>query len=199
MSAANYLTQYTQATHGALGLTEVTTRDGQRLSPDAGLEQTTALTKRVLLGGGTLYFCGNGASSAMAGHMALDWLKAGQAKALSFNDPTVLTALANDTGYENVFSLPLSRLGSPADLLVTISSSGNSPNVLAGINEARKIGMSVVTFSGLKPDNKSRKLGDLNFYVPCHTYGIAECSHQVLLHAWLDQYLGLEEWNGKTT
>ena len=51
--------------------------------------------------------------------------------------------------------------------------------------------MSVVTFSGLKPDNKSRKKGDLNFYVPAKTYGIVECAHQVLLHAWLDKYMGL--------
>ena len=130
----------------------------------------------------------------MAGHMALDWLKAGELKALSFNDPAVLSAVANDTGYENVFSLPLSRLGRAGDLLITISSSGNSPNVLAAIPVARKKDMKVITFSGLKPDNRSRQMGDLNFYVPCRTYGVAECCHQILLHAWLDHYLGITEW-----
>ena len=55
--------------------------------------------------------------------------------------------------------------------------------------------MNVVTFSGLKPDNYSRRMGDINFYVPAKTYGIVECSHQVLLHAWLDKYMGVLEWD----
>ena len=54
--------------------------------------------------------------------------------------------------------------------------------------------MKVVTFSGLRPDNISRKLGDLNFYIPAKTYGIVECAHQVLLHLWLDQYMQIYEW-----
>ena len=54
--------------------------------------------------------------------------------------------------------------------------------------------MNIITFSGLKPDNQSRKMGDLNFYIPAKTYGIVECAHQVLLHIWLDQYMGVFEW-----
>jgi D-sedoheptulose 7-phosphate isomerase len=81
------------------------------------------------------------------------------------------------------------------DLLVTISSSGNSLNIIKSIEMAREKGMGVVTFSGLKPDNQSRKMGDLNFYIPAKTYGIVECAHQVLLHVWLDQYMGVVEWN----
>jgi D-sedoheptulose 7-phosphate isomerase len=60
---------------------------------------------------------------------------------------------------------------------------------------AREKGMGVVTFSGLKPDNQSRKMGDLNFYIPAKTYGIVECAHQVLLHVWLDKYMGVVEWD----
>ena len=60
---------------------------------------------------------------------------------------------------------------------------------------ARQKKMKVVTFSGMKPDNSSRKLGDLNFYVPAMTYGIAECSHQILLHAWLDCFMKVCEWD----
>jgi D-sedoheptulose 7-phosphate isomerase len=84
--------------------------------------------------------------------------------------------------------------GEPGDLLATVSSSGNSPNVVNAIAAARKQGLKVITFSGMKPDNKSRRAGDLNFYVPASTYGIVECSHQVLLHAWLDCFMNVREW-----
>lgn len=193
MSIPDYLHHYTRAVGRALDTTEVTLLGGGSVPLNPGLERATALSREAIERGRAMFFCGNGASAAMAGHMALDWLKAGHAKAHSFNDPSVLTAVANDTGYENAFSLPLSRLGSAGDLLITISSSGNSPNVLAAVPEARRLGMKVITFSGFKPDNRSRQLGDLNFYVPCRTYGVAECCHQVLLHAWLDHYLGIVE------
>jgi D-sedoheptulose 7-phosphate isomerase len=58
--------------------------------------------------------------------------------------------------------------------------------------------MRVITFSGLKPDNASRTRGDVNVYVPTRTYGIVESAHQVLLHAWLDAFLGVEEWTRET-
>jgi D-sedoheptulose 7-phosphate isomerase len=54
--------------------------------------------------------------------------------------------------------------------------------------------MTVVTFSGLKPDNACRTLGDINLYIPAKTYGIVECAHQILLHVWLDQSMGIREW-----
>jgi len=192
-----YWERYLAAVEQAMASTVVTDRQGLAMQAADGMNRAVLLSRGVLASGRTKFFCGNGASSAMAGHMALDWLKAGGLKALSFNDSSVLTAVANDAGYENAFALPLSRLGSTGDVLVTISSSGNSPNVLAAIAEARKLGLTVVTFSGFRPDNRSRQLGDLNFFVPCRTYGIAECSHQVLLHAWLDQYLDITaEWEG---
>jgi len=195
----SYLSHFTAALHAALAGTVVTGPNGGALAAADGIERITEIAREKHAGRQSMFFCGNGASSAMAGHMALDWLKAGEMKAISFNDPAVLTAVANDIGYENAFSLPLSRLGQAGDLLVTISSSGNSPSVLAAITVARERDMTVVTFSGLSPDNRSRQLGDYNFYVPCKTYGIAECCHQVLLHAWLDHFLNItSEWTEKT-
>jgi D-sedoheptulose 7-phosphate isomerase len=66
--------------------------------------------------------------------------------------------------------------------------------VLRAIEAAQAKGLRVVTFSGLKPDNRSRSAGDLNFYVRAWSYGIVECAHQVLLHAWLDQFMEVREW-----
>lgn len=194
MKTAHYLDRYRHATTEALAALVVTDRSGQVLQAGTAFDDLQSRTRQLKETGGTIFFCGNGASSAMASHMALDWLKAAEVRAMTPNDAVSLTAIGNDLGYENVFSLPISRIARMGDMLVTISSSGNSPSVVVAIDQARSQGLSVVTFSGFKADNKSRAMGDLNFYVPCRTYGIAECCHQVLLHAWLDQYLNVTEW-----
>jgi len=67
------------------------------------------------------------------------------------------------------------------------------------IETAREKGLSVITLSGLKPDNASRKLGDLNLYIPAKTYGVVECAHQILLHVWLDQFMDIREWDREST
>jgi len=190
----SYLHKYFGAINAALESTEVT-RNGTPVKLAAALDQLITLSQEVKSNRGTKYFCGNGASAAMASHFALDWLKAADLKAIAFNDPVSLTAVANDVSFEQVFSLPLSRLAEKKDLVVTISSSGNSPSVVAAIAEAHRLRVPCVTFSGFRPDNQSRQNGDLNFYVPCRTYGVAESCHQILLHAWLDHYLRLSEWS----
>jgi len=81
------------------------------------------------------------------------------------------------------------RFANPGDMLTAISSSGNSPNVVAAVEQARDMGLEIVTITGLKPDNKARAMGDLNFYIPASTYGLVEASHQTLLHGWLDLYM----------
>jgi D-sedoheptulose 7-phosphate isomerase len=108
---------------------------------------------------------------------------------MAFNDPAFLTATANDLAYDQVFSLPLRRLGRPGDLVISISSSGNSPNIVCALEASRELGIETVTLSGMRPDNRSRALGRLNFYVPLPRYGWVESAHQIAVHYWLDQYL----------
>ena len=141
------------------------------------------------------HFVGNGASMAFTNHMALDWTKNGKVISCCYSSAALLTAIVNDLGYDETFSAAIDWYGQPGDLLITISSSGNSKNIINAIKIAHKKKIKVVTFSGLRPDNLSRKLGDLNFYVPAKTYGIVECAHQVLLHLWLDQFMGITEWD----
>ena len=74
-------------------------------------------------------------------------------------------------------------------MLITISSSGNSPNVVKALQYAQAHGIVSVTLSAMKPDNKSRQLGSINFYVPAPTYGLAESIHSSIMHCWLDCYL----------
>jgi D-sedoheptulose 7-phosphate isomerase len=189
-----YLEHYRLAMDRALATCEITDQQGRNLPLEAGLQQLCALTAAAQVSGRTLWFVGNGASAMFASHMALDFTKNGGCRALAFNDPAYLTAIANDIGYPQAFSLPVTWFAQAGDVLVTISSSGNSPNVLAAIEAARARNLQVITFSGMKPDNRSRSAGDLNLYVAARTYGIVECAHQVLLHAWLDRFMNIREW-----
>jgi D-sedoheptulose 7-phosphate isomerase len=180
---------YQRTLTGALRGLEVRSRGGGHLDPSEALADLCAWARDVRAADGTIMFTGNGGSAGFASHMAVDWTKNAGVRAMACNDTALLTAVANDHGYDRVFSDPVTWYGRKGDLLVTISSSGSSPNVVRAIAAARDTGMRVVTFSGMKPDNESRKSGDLNFYVPAWSYGIVECSHQVLLHAWLDCYM----------
>ncbi len=136
--------------------------------------------------GNNLFLIGNGASAAMASHYATDLGKNALLKTLTFSDASLLTALGNDIDFSHIFSEPISRLGHAGDMLITISSSGNSPNIIRAINTARSLNMIIITLSAMKKDNKSRTLGDLNIYAPVQTYGLAETIHAAILHHWTD-------------
>lgn len=187
---SRFLTAHDHALRGLV----VTNCSGDILESEEGFEILCQWTKDLQKLGRNQYLVGNGASAAFANHMALDWTKNGGVPTHSFANSALITALGNDLGYEDAFSAPLSWYAKSGDRLITISSSGNSPNIVKCIETARSKGMSVVTLTGLKPDNASRKLGDLNLYIPAKTYGIVECAHQVLLHVWLDMFMGVKEW-----
>jgi D-sedoheptulose 7-phosphate isomerase len=133
-----------------------------------------------------IFLIGNGASASMASHFAADMAKNGRVYTHTFTDLCLLTALANDICYDQVFAEPLRWRMSEGDMLVAISSSGNSPNVLRAVEAARSLGGTAVTLSAMRTDNALRKMGNLNFYVPAQTYGLAETAHAAILHHWMD-------------
>ncbi|MFY9314128.1 MAG: SIS domain-containing protein [Burkholderiales bacterium] len=138
-----------------------------------------------------IFFVGNGGSAGICSHMATDWMKNGGFASVSLNDGTTLTCLGNDLGFEQVFAKQVEMHGRAGDLLVAISSSGNSANILRAVDAARAATMDVVTLSGFGPDNKLRQLGDVNFYVPDGRYGFVEISHLSICHAVLDISMGM--------
>lgn len=190
-----YYKLYNDVYFHALSNIQVTDTSGNIIDHENALRKLSSLTKQISDKSKKQYLIGNGASMAFSEHMAIDWSKNGKVPTHSFSNTALLTALGNDLGINELFSFAISVYADEGDLLVAITSSGNSPNILKAINAARKRYMQVVTFSGLEPDNKARKMGDLNFYVPAKTYGIVECAHQLLLHMWLDHYMGITEWN----
>ena len=163
-----------------------TSRAGRRLDAEDAFRRWQKLTLDLRARRKTIYLVGNGASASMASHMSADLAKNGHVHTQVFSDLSLITAISNDMGYEHVFSEPLSRRASAGDLLVAISSSGRSPNVLAAVKVARRLKLTVVTLSGMGDRNPLRKSGDLNFYVPAGTYGYAESCHAAVLHHWMD-------------
>jgi D-sedoheptulose 7-phosphate isomerase len=184
-------TTYVRTVADGLRDMTVTDRAGTELDTETAVRRWVQMTRDLHERDAQLYLIGNGGSAAMASHMAADACKNGHLRAMALNDFAMLTATGNDLAYAEVFALPLERLARRGDQLVTISSSGNSPNVVRALETARRVGMESVTLSAKGADNQSRGLGDLNFYVPVTRYGWAESAHQILLHYWFDQYLHL--------
>lgn len=136
--------------------------------------------------GSQVFFIGNGGSSAIASHMTADFMKNGGMKTYSLYDNAVTTCMGNDYGYEYIFSRPLEFLLNPNDLMVAISSSGNSQNIRNAIDVANSRQAEVITFTGFRPDNYAKQMGSINVYVPCEKYGIVESIHNLVLQQIVD-------------
>lgn len=133
--------------------------------------------------GNKVIFVGNGGSGAIASHMAIDYTKNGGIRAIALNDHPTLTCVANDFGYENVFAKQIDFYAKAEDVVVVVSTSGKSANILEAASAARNIGCPLVTLSGMRPHNALRTMGDINFYISHGDYGVVEISHLMLLHA----------------
>lgn len=133
-----------------------------------------------------MYFIGNGGSAAIAIHMTADFLKNGGMTTVGMYDAATITCLGNDFGYEYVFSKQLEMLVKSGDLLVVISSSGNSRNIIEAINMAHEKGAQVLTVTGFREDNQAKQLGEYNLYVPSMKYGIVESIHNMILQQVVD-------------
>jgi D-sedoheptulose 7-phosphate isomerase len=162
---------------------------GVPLELEAGFDWFARRAIAIDASGNSVMFIGNGGSASIASHQAIDYLKNGGIRALALNDSAALTCLSNDCGYAEVFAKQIEKHGRDGDMLVAISSSGQSDNILHAVEAARARRMTVVTFSGFNPDNPLRSLGDVNFYVDSDQYGFVELAHLTLIHAILDVYV----------
>ncbi len=147
------------------------------------IEKAVELVKNA----GRILFIGNGGSNSICSHMMEDYMKIASIPTLSFSDPSLITCFANDYGYENALKEWINFSFQAGDLLIAISSSGESPNILNAVKKHKSLGGNVITLSGFKPENALSKMGSVNFLVAEENYGIVECFHQVILHAILDE------------
>jgi len=136
----------------------------------------------------TIFVCGNGGSAAIAEHFVADNSKLVSQNtlfkpvihSLTCNVP-LLTAYANDNGYEFSFSKQLEVFGKKDDMLIAISSSGNSPNIINAIREANRQGMTTISLTGFS-GGEAKKISLYNIHVDCNHYGKVEDCHHIIMH-----------------
>ena len=179
--AADYAEQFAQASASV---------DGEKLE-EAAKRLDDAYGRRA-----TVYVCGNGGSASISNHLVCDHIKGVQTDtelkprvvSLSCNIETI-TAIANDISYDDVFLYQLKTMADAGDVLVTISSSGDSENIVRAGQWAKDNGLEVIAMSGFE-GGRSAKLADTNLHVTADNYGVIEDVHQSLMHI-LAQYLRL--------
>lgn len=176
-------TQYFQRLSRLVADTQITAARDE-LGLDAFADRMLEKLREVREREAKVMLVGNGGSAAIVSHLHNDLCKACGIRALVFHETPLLTALANDESYTAAFARGVELWAEPADMLIAVSSSGRSPNILAAVAAAVERGCHVVTFSGFAADNPLRTLGDVNAYVASSEYGPVELAHQMLIH-WL--------------
>jgi D-sedoheptulose 7-phosphate isomerase len=168
--------------------TVVTTVENIELSLENGLTKIYNLLLNTRDKNKSLYIIGNGGSAAIASHAVIDFMNVAQISAHTLHDSATLTCMANDYGYENAFSKILNVTIKKEDLLIAISSSGESKNMINALKVGREIGATLVTLSGFNLKNPLRELGDINIWLDSKDYGMVEIAHQFILHNLADRF-----------
>ena len=170
--------------------------ENKLISPSQFFKNIKRLIVKLRENNNNIFFFGNGASAAFANHMALDFSKNGKILSRSLSDSAFLTALSNDYNFEMSMVEYLKIEGvTKNDLVVTISSSGNSQNIVNVLDYCSSKKINTLALSGLKNDNNSIRLAKNSIYVPMKTYGMVECIHQIFLHSILDESMEIFEWD----
>lgn len=146
--------------------------------------------------GGCVYILGNGGSAAISSHVSVDLIKNAKIYSRNFNDSSFITCLANDFGHDNWMKEALKFYTSSRDLVILISSSGNSANIINAAQWCLENNRDLVTFSGMSSDNELIKRNDygLNFWVDSKAYNIIETVHQFWLLCVVDLIIGNDEY-----
>lgn len=161
-----------------------------------------ALTE-VITSRRVIYVCGNGGSAAISNHLLCDFLKGMQThtellpKVVSLSANLELgLAIANDISFEDIFAYPLRTMAEPGDLLLSISSSGDSENVVRAVAWARENGLRTIAMTGFE-GGRSRAMADISLHIEARNYGLVEDCHHALMHM-LAQYVRLRHMNAKS-
>ena len=158
------------------------------LSIEDGLHNFYLALSKLKDASGCLYIIGNGGSAGVASHAATDFFNVAKIKTFTLHESSLLTCMTNDFGYENAFARMLDQVINNHDVLIAISSSGNSINIRNAVEVAKKHQAIIITLSGFSKDNSLRKMGNINIWLDSDDYGFVEIGHQFLLHNIADRF-----------
>ena len=145
--------------------------------------------------GKKVIFIGNGGSAAMASHCAVDITKNAGVRCINFNAADLITCFANDFGYDKCYAKALEYYADAGDVVVLISCSGRSPNILRAAEYAKEKGFFVTTFTGFSADNPLTSQGNLNFCVNSRAYNVIEMTHHMWILSVCDLIIGKAEYS----
>jgi D-sedoheptulose 7-phosphate isomerase len=162
------------------------------------MDRAVTALKRAIQADRLIFTCGNGGSAAIANHLTCDCSK-GIASNTTMRPRVVslsatvelITAIANDMAYPEVFAYQLKNAARPGDVLITISSSGDSENIIRALDWAGENGMTTIALSGFS-GGRSAQMADISLHVAAENYGVVEDVHQSLMHI-LAQYVRMSE------
>ena len=156
----------------------------EKIDEHQAVQEIQQMFEKLQMNHQTIWWVGNGGSLAVCSHLSQDCLNRLKIKSFVLNDPALLTCMSNDYGYTNVYRQPLKTLMHPDDLLIAISSSGNSENIINAVDYATKNKIQTIALSAFLDDNELwNKNVNVNIYLPSNVYGHAEIGHELLLHA----------------
>ena len=175
MDYSSYLKQYNKSIYELIN------------SVNANLiEQSVQLIQRSIHNKSKVYIVGNGGSASIASHVSVDFAKVARVPSSTFNNSNLITCFANDYGYENWVVEAIKAYTNINDLIILISSSGTSKNIVNAAQYCKDNNIDLITLSGFNKDNPLSTLGNVNFHIESTEYNYIEMSHHIILVALVD-------------
>jgi len=150
------------------------------------IKKSVLLIKNKIINKNKIYIVGNGGSSSIASHVSVDFAKAANVPCSTFNNSNLITCFANDYGYENWVKEAIKSYCSKNDLLILISSSGKSMNIINAAQYCLDQKINLITLSGFQDTNPLNQMGDVNFHVNSEDYNFIEMTHHIILVSIVD-------------
>ncbi len=180
--------------HELLSLLSVRDTNGIEMDCDIAFKRLINYSLMVLERKKTVYLIGNGASASISNQIAADLARNTGLRTETFFNLSLMTSIASDINYDQVFTVPLSRKMEPGDMLIAVNASGEAKNIIGAVKEAARIGGNIITVSAMHPDNTIRSLGLLNFYIPSDCHEKINICHTAILRYWTEQMTSSVRW-----
>ena len=150
------------------------------------INESVSLIKNTIKNNSKIFIVGNGGSSSIASHVAVDFSKVAKVPCSTFNNANLITCFANDYNYENWVLEAIKTYCTNKDLIILISSSGTSKNIVNAATYCKKNSINLITLSGFDNNNPLSKLGNINFHVKSNEYNFIEMTHHIILVSIVD-------------
>ena len=150
------------------------------------IDKAVDLIKQAKNNNNKTYIVGNGGSSSIASHVSVDLIKAARVPSATFNNSNLITCFSNDYGHDNWVKEAIKAYYQKGDLMILISSSGTSENIIKAATYCKENNINLITLSGFTDQNSLSKLGSVNFHVKSNDYNFIEMTHHIILVSIVD-------------